>query len=226
MAEAVHSDELAGSVTELLSAIVDGTDLLRTVIETYGTDPAAFNRAVERLGRLESRCDELVIDVRRVVTDEMPPSFSRTYLHSGDVVAAVVAADAIVSTAETVANELSTMRPDLGGDVLAALRQLAWHAHDATQYLAAAFEVCVLDDRDEARLGKQRVADVGDALSTIRRLERDCDAIKYDLLREAFDGGTTAEALVVRELVVTVDDVANAAEDAADHLGYLRAKMV
>lgn len=226
MAETVQADPLAGTVTEFLSALVDGTDLLRTTTETYGTDSAAFDRAVGRLGRLESRCDELVADVRRSVTNEMPPSFARPYLLAGEVVEVVVAADRVVSTAESVANELSAMRPDLDEAVLAGLRQMSWHVHDATRHLAAVFEACVFDEPNEAEFGKNPVADVEDALSAVRRLERDCDATKYDLIRRAFDDGTTAEALAVRELVVTMDEVANAAEDAADHLAYLRAKAV
>jgi uncharacterized protein Yka (UPF0111/DUF47 family) len=226
MAETVHADALAGTVTEFLSALVDGTDLLRTTTETYGTDPGAFDRAVGRLCRLESRCDELVADVRRAVTDEMPPSFARSYLLAGDVVEAVVAADRVVSTAETVAKELSAMRPDLCSAVLDGLQQMSWYAHDATRHLAAVFEACVFDEPDDAEFGKNPVADVEDALSAVRRLERHCDATKYDLIRRAFDDGTTAEALAVRELVMTMDEVANAAEDAADHLAYLRAKAV
>ncbi|WP_323192007.1 DUF47 family protein [Halostella sp. PRR32] len=226
MAETVHADALADTVTEFLSALVDGTDLLRTAAETYGTDPAAFDRAVDRLCRLESRCDELVADIRRSVTDEMPPSFARPYLFSGGLVEVVVAADRVVSTAETVAKELSAMRPDLDDAVLAGLRQMSWHAHDATRHLAAVFEGSVFDDPDETEFEKNSVADVEDTLSAVRRLERDCDATKYDLIRRAFDGGTTAEALAVRELVVTMDEVANAAEDAADDLASLRAKAV
>jgi hypothetical protein len=145
MAETVHPDTLADTVTEFLSALVDGTDLLRTATEMYASDPSAFDRAVERLGRLESRCDVLVADVRRSVTDEMPPSFARSYLLAGDVVEAVVAADRVISTAETVANELSAMRPDLCSAVLAGLRRMAWHAHDAAERLAAVFQDCVLD---------------------------------------------------------------------------------
>jgi hypothetical protein len=63
----------------------------------------------------------------------------------------------------------------------------------------------------------EQTADTADALSAIRRSERENDEIKYDLLRRTFADGPTAEALAVRELVVRMDDVAKAAEDAADH---------
>ncbi|WP_135819859.1 DUF47 domain-containing protein [Halostella litorea] len=219
LADKTDPNDLADAVDEFLTALVDGTDLLRTLVDAYGEDGTEFDRAVDRLARLESHCDDLAGEVRRAVTAGAEPSFSTGYLFSADLVEAVGEADDVVSNAETFAKELAVMRPSLSDDALAGLRQLAWTAHDATRHLAAAF-------REWLSAGGGDADEVGESLAAVRRLERDCDAVKYDLIDAAFEGGSDAEALVVRELAVGLDDVANAAEDAADALAAARAGAV
>jgi uncharacterized protein Yka (UPF0111/DUF47 family) len=219
IADSADADELADAVDEFLTALVDGTDRLRTLVDAYDEAGEEFDRAVDRLARLESHCDDLAGEVRRAVTGGAEPTFSTGYLFSTDVVRAVGRADDVTSNAEAFAKELAVMRPSLSPDALAGLRQLAWAAHDAARHLAAAF-------REWLSAGGSDAEGVGESLSAVRRLERDCDAVKYGLIDAAFDGGTDAEALVVRELAVRLDDVANAAEDAADALDSARAGAV
>jgi len=218
MAEPTEAEDPVEAVSEFLRTLVEGTDQLRTLVDAYGEDDAEFERAVDRLARLESRCDELAAAVRRALTTAAEPSFSTAYLFSNDAVRAVGEADDVISTAETVGKELAVMRPSLSADAVAGLRQLAWTAHDAVEHLATAFREWLV--RGSAADG------VDESLATVRRLERDCDDVKYDLIDAAFENDDAAEALVVRELATGLDDVANAAEDAADALESARAGAV
>jgi uncharacterized protein Yka (UPF0111/DUF47 family) len=59
---------------------------------------------------------------------------------------------------------------------------------------------------------------VTDAVDTIATLESTCDAHKYDALQSAFRQCKTADALVVRELLLSLDGAMDAVEDAGDHL--------
>ena len=85
IADGTDAAELTHAVDEFLAAMVDGADLLRTLVDAFGEDDAEFERAVDRLARLESHCDDLAGGVRRAVTGGTEPSFSTGYLFSTDV---------------------------------------------------------------------------------------------------------------------------------------------
>jgi DNA-binding transcriptional ArsR family regulator len=61
-------------------------------------------------------------------------------------------------------------------------------------------------------------ATVADEVETVVELETACDGFKYDAFETAFADYETADALMVRELLLVLDAAMDAIEDAAEHL--------
>ncbi len=184
-----------------LPAAIDGSD-----------DPETLAPIVDRVHHLESRCDDLAREIRRLVADGIAPTFAGAYLVADDLVAVVSTSDLVASRAERFLTELAAIGPDLSRAERAALREMAALAAEATTVFSRALEAYLL------RVATGEAVDVAYSLDRVRTLERDCDDRKYAFLERTFADGTDPAALVRKDLVTALDGVANAAEDAADEL--------
>jgi len=123
------------------------------------------------------------------------------------------AIDAVVNRAEMFARELASMRPTLTDGVHHALAEMRALVVEGTVILAdvaGAYLDSLVTDGDAVL--------VADDVETIVALESACDAHKYEALQTAFGSCDTADALVVRELLLSLDAAMDAVEDAAEHL--------
>jgi len=217
------TDAIVRRTTAFTDALLECTGLLPDLVDAHGEDPERFAGLVDRIHRIESRCDSLARDLREFVVDRMMPNFTGYYLLADELVAAINDADEIASRAEHFAMELDAM-----GSVLTAADQerfatIAGVAHEAAQVFAAALEAYV------ERLGREdgdASVTVTDSLDRIRGFERDCDLLKYEVIDRAFEEGVDLEALATHGLVVSLDSVPNAVEDGADRLATLSSREV
>lgn len=191
---------LRDCVTELPGAI-DATDDSETLAPT-----------VDRVHHLESRCDALAREIRRLVADGIAPTFAGAYLVADDLVTVVTRSDVVASRAERFLTELAAIGPDLSRTERADLREMAGLAAEATTVFSRALEAYLV------RIATGESVDVAYSLDRVRALERDCDDRKHAFLERAFADGIDPAALVRKDLVTALDGVTNAAEDAADEL--------
>jgi len=174
--------------------------------------PGTLAPIVDRVHHLESRCDELAREIRRLVAAGIAPTFAGAYLVADDLVAVVSHSDVVASRAERFLTQLAAIDPDLSRTERVAFRKMATLAAEATTVFSRALEAYLL------RVATGESVDVAYSLDRVRALERDCDDRKYAFLERTFADGTDPAALVRKDLVTALDGVTNAAEDAADEL--------
>jgi len=181
---------------------------LPTVVHCYAEHDPAQADVVERIGTLESRCDEEVQSLRRSIA-AAGQSFSEAYLFAPDVLALAYEIDRVASASEQFATELAAIEPSLSPGAEQSMLEHARRSTAAADRLRRGVEAA-LDDQP-----------VSDAVDAIRAAESACDRLKYQILAGA--KGSPGQLLMVRQFAVTLDAVPNAVEDAADSLGQLRA---
>ncbi|WP_166035590.1 DUF47 family protein [Halorussus pelagicus] len=199
-----------------LDGVTDTTAHLPDALDAYGTDPAAFEEAVERVAEHESACDTALRELRGTVRESMPPNYTEMYLRVDDVARLYAAIDAVPNRAEGFVRELHAITPELGDSARTTLREMAMLTAEAAAELAAATTAYV-----EQLVGESAAVSVTDAVDRVADLESECDGLKHDALAAAFEGRPTAEALVVRELILKLDAAMDAVEDAAEHLLFV-----
>ncbi|AGN01815.1 hypothetical protein L593_09350 [Salinarchaeum sp. Harcht-Bsk1] len=196
------------SLRTLTETATECVATLPTVVHCYAEEDPARSDVVERVGTLESRCDEQVQSLRREIAT-VGPEFSDAYLFAPDLLGLAYEIDRIAGASEQFATELAAIQPRLPA---AAEQSMIEHARRST---AAG---------DRLRRGVDAALDdepCGEDVDAIRAAESACDRLKYEMLADA--NGSPGEVLVVRQFAVTLDAIPNAVEDAADRLGQLRA---
>jgi uncharacterized protein Yka (UPF0111/DUF47 family) len=207
------ADEVRSQTATYLGQVRTTTSHLPDALDAYGDNRAAFEAAVDRLGTHESECDATLRELRSLVGESLPPNYTDVYLRADDVVRLYARIDEVPNRTESFARELASMRPDLPAEVRDALREMAALVVEATVLLTEATEAYV----DQLVSAGDPVRVTGD-VERIGTLESDCDGHKYDALSAAFESCETGDALVARELLLTLDDAMDAVEDAAEHL--------
>lgn len=208
-----YADEVRGRTDTYLDQVETCIAHLPDAIDAYGTDESAFETTVDRLSTQESDCDATLRELRELVGESLPPNYTDVYLRADDVVRLYASVDAVPNQAEQFVRELGSMAPALTDDTREAFRKMATLVVEATVLLTDATEAYV-----ESLLTAGDPVYVADDIDTIASLESTCDAHKYETLQTAFADAPTGDALVVRELLLSLDDAMNAVEDAADHL--------
>jgi uncharacterized protein Yka (UPF0111/DUF47 family) len=217
------TDAIVRRATAFTDALLECTGLLPDLVDAHGEDPERFAGLIDRIHRIESRCDSLARDLREFVVDRMTPNFTGYYLLADELVAAINDADEIASRAEHAAMELDAMGSVLSEAQRQRFETIAAISHEAAQVFAAALEAYV--DR-LGREGGEGTDNLTDSLDRIRGFERDCDLLKYEVIDRAFEEGVDVEAVATHRLVVSLDSVPNAVEDGADRLATLSSREV
>jgi uncharacterized protein Yka (UPF0111/DUF47 family) len=207
------ADEVRSRTTTYLDQVETTTAHLPDGLDAYGTDPEAFIAAVDRLNTQESECDATLRELTALLGESLPPNYTEVYLRVDDVLRLYGHVDRIPNHAEQFLRQLASMQPDLTEETLHALREMSALVVEGTTILTGVTEAYVetlVTDGDPITVA----ADV----DTIVALESACDAHKYDGITAAFEECATADALVVRELLLALDAAMDAVEDAAEHL--------
>lgn len=186
---------------------------LPDALEAYGSDQEAFAATVEGLSTAESECDATLRELRTLVGESAPPNYTAVYLRADDLVRLYARLDEIPNCAEQFCRELWVVRPDLDPETLAALREMARVTTRATATLTE-----VTDAYVDSLVTPGDPVRVADDVEAIAELESRCDDRKYEALEHAFASQPAGQALVVRALVGTLDEAADAVEDAGDYV--------
>jgi uncharacterized protein Yka (UPF0111/DUF47 family) len=214
---AEHTTDVADRTATYLTAVADCLVALPQALAVYGD--ARFADAAAELGRRESVCD----DHRRRLCGAVGrarPEFSALYLRGAELTELFTMVDAVPDAAETFVRDLDAMSPTLAEPTVDRLADIAALACEATALLTEAIEAYV-----RALVTDDDAPAIADAVDRIRDLESQCDQYRDELVARAFERRSTADALVVRELVRSLDAVPDAIEDAADQLAFCCADM-
>lgn len=207
------ADEISSRTETYLQQVEATATHLPDAVDAYGEDADAFVAAVDRLSTQESECDATLRELSSLLGESLPPNYTDVYLRADDVVRLYGCLDAIPNRVERFARELASMRPDLTADTHTALQEMSALVVEGT---------VILTDLADAYVGSLVSSGdpivVADEVDTIVTLETECDGYKYDALKTAFAERETADALVVRELLLALDAAMDAVEDAAEHL--------
>lgn len=207
------ADEIRSRTDIYLNQVEATTAHLPDVIDAYGENPDAFVATVDRLNTQESECDATLRELSTLLGESLPPNYTDVYLRADDVVRLYSCIDAVPNRSERFARELATMHPSLTTDTRDALREMSELVVEGTVILADLADAYV---ENLVTSGDPIV--VADEVETIVELETACDSFKYDALDAVFADHETADALVVRELLLALDAAMDAVEDAAEHL--------
>ncbi len=214
---ATVTDEYGDAVTEAtgeyLSAVRSCVSVLPASLLAYGED--GFEERVDRLAGRESTCDVRLRELRSLL-GEARPNYTEVYLRTAEVMELYAAVDAVPDAAEVFLRELSAVDPDLRPATVDDLAAMAGYTSRATILLADVVERFV-----GSLVSPGTGAPVADAVDQIDDLERQCDALRHDVVERALADRPTPEAILVRDLAERLDEAANAAEDAADHLLFV-----
>ena len=207
------ADEVRSRTETYLDQVETTTAHLPDAVDAYGTDRPAFSAAVDRIGTGESECDATLRELRTLVGESLPPNYTEVYLRADDVVRLYDRIDEIPNRAESFARELGSMHPDLPAGIHDTLCEMAALVAKATVVLTdvtAAYVESLVTAGDPVR--------ITDDVERVATMESNCDAHKYEALQQAFGQCQTGDALVVRELLLSLDAAMDAVEDAGDHL--------
>lgn len=216
---ATDTEEYATAVTSetdaYLAAVRDCVARLPDAVEAYGE--AGFADVCEQVHDRESAADARLRELRALLGEFAPPNYTDVYLQTGDVMRLYALVDEVPDGAERFVRDLTTIGPSLPGPVreqFAAMAALIVGIVDALVDLVTRL---VAD-----MVGAGEAASLTDDVERLADIESDCDARRERAVEVAFAGRATADALVLRDLAYSLDGVADAAEDAADHVVFLQ----
>lgn len=207
------ADEVYDCTTTYLSQVETTVSHLPDAVEAYDTDPDAFQAATDRLRTCESECDATLRGLRTLLAESMPPNYTAVYLRVDDVVRLFDRLDAVPNRCERFVDELGAMDPGLRPGTRDHLCQMASLVVEATGIVAdatGAYVETLLTEGERIRLV--------DEVDRVAALESDCDAARTAAMADAFAIQETADALVVRELVLSLEAAMDAVEDTGDRL--------
>lgn len=206
-----HTTDVADRTATYLTAVEDCLRVLPRALAVYG-ESQAFADATAELGRKESVCD----DHRRRLCGTVGrarPEFAALYLRGAELTELFTMVDAVPDAAERFVRDLDSMSPALTEPTVDRLEEVAALACEANALLTEAIEAYV-----RALVTDDPAPAIADAVERITDLESQCDQYRDEIVARAFERQSTVDALVVRELVRSLDAVPNAIEDAADQL--------
>ena len=226
-----YAAEVCALTERYLEQVAAVTDALPAAIDAYAEDAEAFEEATQTVAERESACDATLRDLRTAVGKSMPPNYSRFYLRIDDVSRLYAALDEIPNRVERFVRELRAMRPALDDRTRATCREMAALVCEAVAALADLtadyVERLVAPENDcGGPENGDSEANVTERVDSLAALESECDGLKYDGLAAAFEEHPTAEAVVLRELVLTLDAAMDAVEDVGDHVLFLASSEV
>ncbi|GGM64900.1 uncharacterized protein Yka (UPF0111/DUF47 family) [Halarchaeum rubridurum] len=212
--------DLADAVSAFCEGVRDCTAHLPVAVAAYGDgETGTFHESAAAAAATESACDDRARDVRDGLV-ALDPALTGVYLRARDLLELLSRIDAVANAVEDALAALAAMEPDVEG-VAETLVSLADRAAECAARLCDAVEGYVAALCDDRRPSVEH----GD-LDAVRDLEDRCDDLKRPALAAAFAPGLSVNGLALREVVLALDAVPNAVEDAADHFSFVVAATV
>ncbi len=186
--ESVH--EVLHNFEDFMNAYLDGNWEL---VEEYS------NKVLS----LESKADSL-----RRETETMMYSGAFLPNFRGDLLGLIEAVDRIADRAETVVKIVSFQRPEIPEEIKSMMRKQIRLAVETYEMLKEAI-VLMFEDMNLA----------GDYIKKTEEKEHEEDRVEWDLMKKLFSLDIErAQKLEVKEIIVSIGDVADLSEDASDRV--------
>ncbi|QAU13904.1 DUF47 family protein [Halorubrum sp. BOL3-1] len=205
-----------------LDRIDDCVALLPRALDEYAED-GPFRETVDEIAAVESECDELVRDLRALITDAGPDDIgllnTRINFNESALLDFYNELDVVANHTERTAQEVTMMRPDAGVDSFDDMREMATRIVEMVALLGDVVERFV---RGLARADAAETLTEG--IEAIRDLESECDDLRNDAIETAFADDETGQPLVYRELAILLDELANTVEDLTDRMVVIASK--
>lgn len=207
---------LVTQTTTYLDQVATCVDSLPTLVEQYAADDH-YQATVGKISEMESRCDRTNREISSLVADadvrDLGIRLTRVHLHSRQTIELFHLIDDVANAAEQFAEELAATAPERRPEQLQLLQEMASIAADTVssfRCLVTAFVKVVTAPECEAVVVKE--------VDTIRDAESDCDELRNELLRTAFESDGVRTPFLYRELALQLDEIVDRMEDVTDLL--------
>ena len=220
--EADFGERLEAQTATYLDRIDDCVALLPRALDEYA-DEGSYRDTVDEIAAVESECDDLVRDVRTLITDAGPDDIgllnTRINFNESALLDFYNELDVVANHTERIAQEVAMMRPDASVEPFADMREMADRIAEMVAVLGDVVEGFV---RGLARADATETLTEG--IEAIRDLESECDHLRNDAIETAFADEPVDQPLVYRELAILLDELANAVEDLTDRIVVIASK--
>lgn len=214
-AETGFSGTLESQTATYLDQLTLCSTYLPDLLDAYASD-SETTEVVETIERTESECD----DIRRSITALIANADSqdigllstRIKFNQSALLKLYKDLDIIANHTERIAQELTMIQPSPKVDSYDQLREMAAVIVEMTDELSG---VVVRFIRSLARTNASET--LIDGIERIRDFESQCDTIRNDVIKSAFENDVQ-DPLVYREFAVLLDELANTIEDLTDQI--------
>jgi len=171
---------------------------------------------VTKIEETESECDEIRRSITALITNadaqDMGLLNTRLKFNQSALLKFYKDLDIIANHTERIGQELTMMQPSPTVACYDQLQEMATVTVEMTEKLS---DVVARFIQSLARTDASET--LTDSIEQIRDFESQCDTIRNDVIRSAFEGDLE-EPLVYREFAVLLDELANTIEDLTDQI--------
>ncbi|MFC6758124.1 MULTISPECIES: DUF47 family protein [Haloarcula] len=188
---------------------------LPDLLEAYASG-SETEQVVERIEETESECDDLRRSITALIANADSQDIgllsTRIKFNQSALLKFYKDLDIVANHTERIAQELTMIRP--APDV---------HSYDGLQEMAAVIvEMAealadVVTQFIQSLARTNATATLTDGIEQIRDFESQCDTIRNDVIKSAFEDDVE-DPLVYREFAVLLDELANTVEDLTDQI--------
>ena len=220
--DANFGERLEARTETYLDRIDDCVALLPRALDEYASD-GPYRETAGEIAAIESECDDLVRDIRGVITNAGPDDIgllnTRINFNESALLDFYTELDVVANHTERIVQEVVMMRPDADGDSFRDMREMAGRIVEMVTVLGDVVEGFV---RGLARSDATETLTEG--IEAIRDLESECDELRNDAIATAFADDAVDQPLVYRELAILLDELANTIEDLTDRMVVIASK--
>ncbi|MBP1921187.1 uncharacterized protein Yka (UPF0111/DUF47 family) [Halorubrum alkaliphilum] len=214
--DADFGDRLESRTETYLDRLNDCIEHLPEAFDRYEAD-AEYRETVERIGAIESECDELNREITGSITDSGPEEMgllnTRINFNAASLIELYNDLDVIANHTERITQELAMTRPEHGTAPFDGLAEMAAETVEMASALQGVVERFV-----HGLTVPNATVTLVEGIETVQNGESRCDAIRDEVIETAFDDGRTADALLYREFAILLDELANTMEDVTDRI--------
>jgi uncharacterized protein Yka (UPF0111/DUF47 family) len=220
--DADFGERLEAKTVAYLGRIDDCVALLPRAFEEYASE-GDYRETGNEIAAIESDCDDLVREIRGVITNAGPDDIgllnTRINFNESALLDFYTELDVVANHTERIVQEVVMMRPAADVDPFRDMREMAARIVEMTAVLADVVERFV-----HGLARSDATETLTEGIESIRALESECDGLRNDAIETAFADDAIGEPLVYRELAILLDELANTIEDLTDRIVVIASK--
>jgi len=206
---------LESQTTTYLDRLSTCSSYLPELLEEYESG-GETDEVVEKIEETESECDEIRRSITALIANADAQDIgllsTRIKFNQSALLTFYKELDIIANHTERIAQELTMIQPEAAVESYDHLREMATVIVEMTAELGTVVEQFI-----RSLSQPNASATLTDGIDRIRDLESQCDSIRNDAIRSAFETGIE-QPLVYREFAVLIDELANTIEDLTDQI--------